>query len=320
MDSSKGSTNSVVGRRNWIGIDGTCDMAGMINTRAGPRHSLSIAQIVPNRPLQASQLATKCANLSLLSAQLCKTRSVVVEAMEVSKEAPSAGFANRQPSKGVLETWRNAHAVCFDVDSTVCLDEGIDELADFCGAGKAVAEWTAKAMTGTVPFEEALAARLSLIKPSLSQVEDCLVKRPPRISPGIADLIKKLKANNTDVFLVSGGFRQMIKPVASELGIPPENIIANQLLFGTSGEYAGFDPTEPTSRSGGKALAVQQIRQNHGYKTLVMIGDGATDLEARQPGGADLFICYAGVQMREAVAMKADWVVIDFQELIAELP
>uniref|UniRef100_A0A0E0F7V3 phosphoserine phosphatase n=2 Tax=Oryza TaxID=4527 RepID=A0A0E0F7V3_9ORYZ len=328
----------------------TYDMAGVISARAGLSHSLSVTQTVPNRPLQASQLATRCTSPSFLSAKLCKTRPLVVAAaMEVSKEAPSADFANRQPSKGVLETWCNADAVCFDVDSTVCLDEGIDELADFCGAGKAVAEWTAKAMTGTVPFEEALAARLSLIKPSLSQVDDCLVKRPPRISPGIADLIKKLKANNTDVFLVSGGFRQMIKPVASELGIPPENIIANQLLFGTSGEYAGFDPTEPTSRSGGKALAVQQIRQNHGYKTLVMIGDGATDLEvcnwnapgyyirckyvslardqlpavvkdARQPGGADLFICYAGVQMREAVAAKADWVVIDFQELISELP
>jgi hypothetical protein len=37
-----------------------------------------------------------------------------------------------------------------------------------------------RAMTGTVPFEEALAARLSLIKPSLSQVEECLEKRPPR--------------------------------------------------------------------------------------------------------------------------------------------
>jgi phosphoserine phosphatase len=35
-------------------------------------------------------------------------------------------------------------------------------------------------MTGTVPFEEALAARLSLIKPSLSQIEECLEKRPPR--------------------------------------------------------------------------------------------------------------------------------------------
>lgn len=34
--------------------------------------------------------------------------------------------------------------MCFDVDSTVCLDEGIDELAEYCGAGKAVAEWTAR--------------------------------------------------------------------------------------------------------------------------------------------------------------------------------
>ena len=44
----------------------------------------------------------------------------------------------------VLQVWQNADAVCFDVDSTVCLDEGIDELAEFCGAGKAVAEWTAR--------------------------------------------------------------------------------------------------------------------------------------------------------------------------------
>nr|AER41561.1 Utp11 [Oryza australiensis] len=74
-----------------------------------------------------------------------------------------------------------------------------------------------QAMTGIVAFEDALAARLSLIKPSLSQVDDCLVKRPRRISPGIDDLIKKLKANNTDVFLVSGGFRQMIKDLKSQL-------------------------------------------------------------------------------------------------------
>ena len=94
--------------------------------------------------------------------------------------------------------------------STVCLDEGIVELADFCGAGQAVAEWKTKqlsqflgyvsclaynifqktnlglislrAMTGTVPFDEALAAWISLSKPSLSQVEDRLEKRPPRIS------------------------------------------------------------------------------------------------------------------------------------------
>ncbi|KAI9117134.1 hypothetical protein K1719_011300 [Acacia pycnantha] len=223
---------------------------------------------------------------------------------------------NMLPSKEILELWRSVDAVCFDVDSTVCLDEGIDELADFCGAGKAVAEWTARAMGGSVPFEDALASRLSLFRPSLSQVQNFLEQRPPRLSPGIKELVEKLKAKHIDVYLISGGFRQMIYPVASILGIPEENIFANQLLFGSSGEFVGFDRNEPTSRSGGKATAVEQIRKAHKYKALAMIGDGATDLEARRPGAADLFICFAGVQLRESVATKADWLVFDFQDLI----
>jgi phosphoserine phosphatase len=34
--------------------------------------------------------------------------------------------------------------VYFDVDSTGGLDEGIDELAELFGAGKAIAEWTSR--------------------------------------------------------------------------------------------------------------------------------------------------------------------------------
>lgn len=37
--------------------------------------------------------------------------------------------------------WRTADCVCFDVDSTVVKEEGIDELAEFCGAGEAVKQW-----------------------------------------------------------------------------------------------------------------------------------------------------------------------------------
>lgn len=35
---------------------------------------------------------------------------------------------------------RNADAICFDVDSTVIQEEGIDELAKFCNKGTEVAE------------------------------------------------------------------------------------------------------------------------------------------------------------------------------------
>ncbi|KAE8672336.1 Phosphoserine phosphatase [Hibiscus syriacus] len=193
----------------------------------------------------------------------------IAASIQPSEASTTRHIDNKQPSKEVLELWRSADAVCFDVDSTVCVDEGIDELAEFCGAGKAVAEWTARAMGGSVPFEEALSARLSLFKPSLSQVKDYLEKRAPRLSPGIEELVKKLKSRNTNFW-----------------------------------EFLGFDANEPTSRSGGKATAVQQIRKVKGFKALVMIGDGATDLEARKPGGADLFICYAGVQLREPVAAR----------------
>ena len=38
----------------------------------------------------------------------------------------------------VKMVWRLADAVCFDVDSTVIQEEGIDELAKFCGKGEQV--------------------------------------------------------------------------------------------------------------------------------------------------------------------------------------
>lgn len=37
-------------------------------------------------------------------------------------------------------------AVCFDVDSTVIAEEGIDVLADFCGAAEAVADLTSRSV------------------------------------------------------------------------------------------------------------------------------------------------------------------------------
>ena len=53
-------------------------------------------------------------------------------------------FTSSPEPETVSDIWRSVGAVCFDVDSTVCEDEGIDVLAAHCGAGKAVQEWTIK--------------------------------------------------------------------------------------------------------------------------------------------------------------------------------
>ena len=50
----------------------------------------------------------------------------------------------REPSPSVLATWRSAKAVCFDVDSTLCVDESIDEIAAFLGVGEQVAALTSQ--------------------------------------------------------------------------------------------------------------------------------------------------------------------------------
>ncbi len=44
-----------------------------------------------------------------------------------------------------------------------------------------------------------------------------------------------------------------------------------------------FDPTEPTSASGGKARALAALAAAHGFKCMVMIGDGATGTLAPLP-------------------------------------
>lgn len=40
--------------------------------------------------------------------------------------------------EAVQEIFRKTDAVCFDVDSTVIQEEGIDELAKFCNKGEEV--------------------------------------------------------------------------------------------------------------------------------------------------------------------------------------
>lgn len=78
------------------------------------------------------------------SSSMLSTATPVVQPMLVRN-----GSVNAQNSKSVIdktkrasdakEIIRSADIVCFDVDSTVITEEGIDELAEFCGKGQEVA-------------------------------------------------------------------------------------------------------------------------------------------------------------------------------------
>lgn len=217
----------------------------------------------------------------------------------------------------VKTIWKKADAVCFDVDSTVIKEEAIDELAEFCGKGQQIKDLTRAAMGGKMEFRESLSLRLGIIRPTMHQVQEFIRHKTPTLSTNIKNLINCLQRRGVPIYLVSGGFRGIIAPISLELNIPLENIYANKLKFFLSGEYAGFDENEPTSRGRGKAEVIGQLIKKFGYSNLVMIGDGATDAEASPPAHA--FIGYGGNVVREDVKKKAQWYVTDFQELIDEL-
>ncbi|XP_042213996.1 phosphoserine phosphatase-like [Homarus americanus] len=225
---------------------------------------------------------------------------------------------SKLPSPGECrEIWRSTDAVCFDVDSTVIIDEGLDQLASFCGKADEVKKLTVQAMQGGMEFRTALRARLDLLQPKLSTIQKFTRSNLPKLTKDIDRLVAALQARDVDVYLVSGGFRSLIAPVAKMLNIPLENIFANRLKFFFDGEYGGFDETQLTSRSGGKAEVISWLKKREGYSSVVMIGDGATDMEACPP--ADAFIGFGGNIVREAVRDTATWFVYDFATLINEL-
>ncbi|CAI5447824.1 unnamed protein product [Caenorhabditis angaria] len=237
-------------------------------------------------------------------------RSIMTSSAAATSENGSGGTKIATAQEEVKRIWRRANAVCFDIDSTVCQDEGIDELAAYLGVGEAVANVTRNAMSGNGRFREALAARLQVMKPSADQLEQFINITKPKLTPGIKELVA-----------LSGGFRRLIVPVAELLGVEKSHIFANEILFDKNGKYAGFDTTELTSDSGskdtGKPAVISLLKKKFGYKTIVMVGDGATDAEASPP--ADAFIGFGGNVIREAVKQRSNWYVTDFDVLRKEL-
>ncbi|KAM6986941.1 phosphoserine phosphatase-like [Aplochiton taeniatus] len=131
------------------------------------------------------------------------------------------------------------------------------------------------------------------------------------------ELVSRLHQRGVKVFLVSGGFGCIVEHVANQLHIPAQHVYANRIKFYFNGEYAGFDESQPTAESGGKGRVVAQLKKTYGLERVVMVGDGATDMEACPP--AEAFIGFGGNVVRQQVKEQCSWYVRSFSELMKEL-
>jgi phosphoserine phosphatase len=199
----------------------------------------------------------------------------------------------------VLTEERGFAAVVFDCDSTLVEVEGIDELA-----GERIAEvraLTDAAMEGKIPLEEVYGRRLALIRPSREQVEAVGHTYVRTLVEDARAVVSALLALGKEVRVVSGGLRPPVEAVARELGLEAAAVAAVGIRFGEDGGYLDFEHDSPLARSGGK----EEVLRAWGLpRPLLLVGDGATDLEARRAVNA--FAAYMGVAYRPAVAAGAD--------------
>ncbi len=197
--------------------------------------------------------------------------------------------------------------ICFDCDSTLSKVEGIDELARSAGLFEQVADLTNQAMNGEIALQDVYGKRLALIKPDQQAIHALGQLYIEQVVPGAKQLIAELLEQHKQVHIISGGLRQAILPLADELGVPQANVHAVDIYLDAQGNYAGFASDAPAANSGGKAVICKQI--NAQKQSMVMIGDGKTDLEAKQAGAT--VIGFGGVVSREAVQQQADYFVKD---------
>ena len=120
------------------------------------------------------------------------------------------------------------------------------------------------------------------------------------------EVVRALRAENIRVRIMSGGLRPAVLRLGRELGLDGMDVAAVDLEFHEDGAYRQFDVNSPLARGGGKRDLLQIWRREL-PGPLMMVGDGATDLEASDV--ADVFVAYAGVVARPAVTAAADLVV-----------
>lgn len=196
---------------------------------------------------------------------------------------------------------RRVSTVVFDCDSTLSALEGIDELAREHRAE--IEALTDAAMRGELALEQVYGRRLELVRPTLAQVHALGRRYIERLVPDATAVVAALRAERVDVRIMSGGLRQAVLPLAEHLGLEPQQVAAVDVHFDADGAYRGFDTASPLARGGGKRdLLCLWRRELRG--PVMMVGDGATDLEARDV--ADLFVAYAGVVSRVPVIAAAD--------------
>jgi phosphoserine phosphatase len=177
---------------------------------------------------------------------------------------------------------RGRRLVVMDVDSTLIQDEVIELLAAKAGRKEEVAAVTSAAMRGELDFTASLRARVLALR-GLPESVLTDVRDEVRLTPGARTLVRTLKRLGFTIAVVSGGFIEVVGPLAAELEI--DHAHANRLEV-KDGLLTGSLVGEIVDRQG-KAEALRRFaaEERLPLARTVAIGDGANDLDMLAAAG-----------------------------------
>ncbi|MDQ0423658.1 MULTISPECIES: phosphoserine phosphatase SerB [Cellulomonas] len=166
--------------------------------------------------------------------------------------------------------------VVMDVDSTLITGEVVEMLAARAGSVDLVTAITERAMRGEIDFAQSLHERVATLAGLPVTVFDDVLAEA-ELTPGARELVAELQRRGWPVGLVSGGFVEVVAPLAAGLGI--ELVHANRLEV-RDGRLTGRVDGPVVDRAA-KATTLADYARRTGIplERTIAIGDGANDLD-----------------------------------------
>ena len=206
-----------------------------------------------------------------------------------------------------------------DFDSTFIQDETLDEIAKFLslndsskGMKEKIIKITAQTMAGDLDFSMALKERVSLLKIHQKEIQNITDLLKKRISPSFLKNKNKIKFIKDNIYIISGGFKEIIIPIVNDFEISKNHVFANEFTYDQKGFINGINTQSPLSYSDGKIRALKTLNLKNG---AYIIGDGSTDLEMKHVDGVNAFICFTENINRLSVSSNADYVAATLDEV-----
>jgi phosphoserine phosphatase len=201
--------------------------------------------------------------------------------------------------------------VVLDADSTLLHDEVIELIADHAGTTALVADITTRAMRGELDFAASLRERVATLA-GLSTDALTEVRSRLTVTAGVRELIDAVHAAGGRVGVVSGGFHEVLDPLAAELGV--DHWRANRLEVAEGRLTGRVDGAIVDALAKATALKGWAGAAGIPESRTIAVGDGANDLEMMAIAG--LAVAFnAKPRVREQAH-----VIVDAQDLSQVLP